>query len=183
MVGQCSEQQQMRSLQILLACRVGAQKLIQFQVRGFRAESCAVHLGMCAGALEVRNFPSLWGCKVRAGLLYGHCCSYGLQCLCSPFVGVLWLPPKTSNGLSKRALGSHGSSDVQDLKDSALQCVVTLASLPVTRFTIRNICGCTGLSARLALHVQRAARVWGMQKYSWRFCWGLVHWSPQICNF
>jgi len=56
----------MLPLKILLACRVGESELIQFQVRGFRAESCAVHLGMFAGALEVRNFPSLLGCRVGA---------------------------------------------------------------------------------------------------------------------
>lgn len=54
---------------MLWARRVGAEELIQLQVRGFRAESC-VHMGMFAGALEGRNFPALLGCRVGAWLLF-----------------------------------------------------------------------------------------------------------------
>lgn len=59
---------------------------MQFQVRGFRAESCAVHLGMFAGALEGRNFPLLLGCSgcvaafwalLRLGTAEPWCCSGG----------------------------------------------------------------------------------------------------------
>lgn len=158
-------------LHTLLACRAGEGELIQFQVRGFRAESCAVHLGTFAGALEVRNFPLLLGCSgsvaplwalLRLGTAEPWCCS----------VGERWFPPRTCVWhRHKRVPWSLWSSHP---KDSTVWWLVTLALVPVIRFTVKNIYGHKGAVQDLAAHAGQSSLCVKHTKVIWDAPGGFV---------
>lgn len=92
---QSLKQQQILSLQILLACRVGEYELIRFQVRGFRAESCAVHLGDVCRSIRGKEFSITL--RLQSGCIVALWALLQLG-TAEPFcfsMGVCWFPPRT----------------------------------------------------------------------------------------